>query len=135
MTSQPLHFGMRRQRCEFSIAVVLADENDRQLPQAGYVQRFMKGTRLTGTVTEEHDSDLARVFLFGCKGGPQCQRDCAADDAGGGDESSVECDDVHRAALATAIARGPAGDFGHQPDDIGSLCDCMTVRAVTPEHV
>src|SRR4051812_14275801 len=95
----------------------------------------MKWTCLTGAVTEKDGSDLALLLFPGCKGGAERQRDRPADNAGRGNESSVDCDDVHRTALAAAISRRSAGDFGHQAIDIGSLCDGMTVRAVTPEHI
>src|SRR5246127_938598 len=57
---EPFNFRMSRQRRKFGIAVVLADEDDRQVPQTRDVQRFVKSTRLAGTIAEEDAGDLSR---------------------------------------------------------------------------
>src|SRR5687767_10678183 len=89
MLRQPLHSGMRRERCEFRIAVVLTDENDRQLPQARDVQRFMKWTRLTGTIAKKNHRYLASFFFFSGKRRSKGQRYRPADHSRSRDKPRV----------------------------------------------
>ncbi len=61
---------------------------------------------------------------------PKRQRNRAADHAGGGDEAGFFGDDVHRAALAAAVAGGAPGDLRHEPVDIRAFGDGMAVGAM-----
>src|SRR6188508_2040961 len=93
----------------------------------------MKRTGLTGAIAEENDADLAPFFFFGGKRSAERQRYCSTDHPRGCDEAGVQGNDVHRTALAAAVAARAAGNFRHQPVDIGSVRKRMTMRAMPAE--
>ena len=45
--------------------VVLAYEDDGQLPDGGHVERLVEGALVRGAVTEEADADLIRAAYLG----------------------------------------------------------------------
>jgi len=57
-------------------------------------------------------------------------RHAAGDDAVGAQHPDGEVGDVHRAALALAIAVGAAEELGHHPVDVGALGDAVPVAPV-----
>src|SRR5690606_19971800 len=81
-----------------SEAVVLADEEDRKIVDAGPVETFEKGTAIHRAVAEEADDDLAAAAQLHRMRGPGCDRDPRADDAVGAQHADGEVGDVHGAA-------------------------------------
>src|SRR3990170_5160578 len=128
-------FRVRGERRELGIAVVLADKDHRQFPETGDVERLMKRSGLAGAVAEEHHGELAFLLLLGGEGSAKSKWNGATDDSGGGDESTFFGGDVHRAALAGAVAGGAAGDLRHQAIDIRALGDGVAVRTMAAENI
>src|SRR5262245_18791548 len=135
MLSQPLDLRMRRERRELGVAVILTNEDDRQLPEAGNVERLVKRSGLAGAVAEEDYRDLALFSFLPGKRRAQREWNGTADDTGGGDESGFLRDDVHGAAFAAAISGGAPGDLSHEFVYVGSLGDGVTVRPMAAVDV
>src|SRR5207244_12698544 len=84
------------------VEVVLADEQQRQLPQAGEVQRLVEHALLGGAVAERDGGHgIAAAHLEG-QGDPGGVRHRAPDDGGGAIDTGRDVDQVHRAAPAAA---------------------------------
>src|SRR5262249_59529038 len=64
------------------------------------------------------------------KAGPGDDRDPAGDDPVGPEHADAEIGDVHRAALALAIAGLPAVELGHHAVEVGALGDAVAVAAM-----
>ena len=52
-------------RSAFAILVILAKENNWQFPQPGQIQRFVKGTFVSGTIAKKRHSDTHRLPCLG----------------------------------------------------------------------
>jgi hypothetical protein len=131
---QPLHPGVGGQRGELRVAVVLAHEHDRQSPQAGDVQRLVERAGLAGPVAEEGDAHAFHTLEGRRPRVAERQRQVAGDDPGRGREADVRRGDVHRAALAAAVAGRPSGQLGHEASRISPLGQGMGVGPVPAEH-
>src|SRR5688572_11733904 len=94
----------------------------------------MKRSGLTGAIAEKNHADLAVFFFLGGKCCAERERYRSTDYPGGSDKAGIQRDDVHRAALAAAVAAGATGDFRHKPIDVGSFGQCMAMRAMPAEH-
>src|SRR5262249_33738301 len=57
-------------------------------------------------------------------------RDAARDDAVGAEHADAEIGDVHRTALAFAVAGLPTVELGHHPVEIGALGDAVAMAAM-----
>ena len=81
-------------------------------------------------VAEKRDRDPALAFHLRREAGAGDDRDPARDDAVGAEHADAEIGDVHRAALALAIAGLPPVELGHHAVEIGTLGDAMAVAAM-----
>jgi hypothetical protein len=88
----------------FGIAVVLAGIDDRQVPQRGHVHDLVHQALRGGAVAEEADGDVILAQQFGGKRRPGRDPHGAADDGVGAQIAVALVGDVHRPALAPAIA-------------------------------
>src|SRR5271170_2595116 len=105
--------GHRLHRREFAVTVVLAYEDHRQFPHRGEVERFVEGAFIGCAVAEEARS---HVVLAGNHRGERRagrNRQAAADDAVGAENAERVVDDMHRAALAFAVAGAFAVELRH----------------------
>src|SRR5262249_19947998 len=98
-------------RSRLGVAVVLADEDHRQLPDAGQVHAFERRTLVRGAVAEEADRHLVGALALRRQARAAGQRRPAADDAVGAQHALADVGDMHRAALALAGAGGLAVDL------------------------
>ena len=111
-------------------AVVLADEEHRQLVHLGPVQAFQEGPAVGRAVAEEagHDlrqaADLQRLRRAGGDG------DARGHHAVGAQHADREVGNVHRAALALVGAAGPAEQLAHHARGVGALGQRVAVAAV-----
>ena len=123
--------GLRR---ELGVAVVLADEDHRQVPHARQVQRLVHRPRVGGAVAEEGRRHLARAA--DPRGQRRAHRDgqARADHAVGAEDPVLHVAEVHGAALAPAVARGAAEQLGHDAAGIGPLGKALAVAAVGGAH-
>ena len=127
------HHGVGRHRRELGIAVVLAHQHDRQLPQRGHVEAFVEAAGVGRAVAEIDGDDVA--FLARDQRRAERERDRAADDAGRRHQPPAHVHDVHGAAAAAAKAGVLAGQFRHQQVGIGAAGEEMSVRTVRAVEV
>ena len=115
---------------ELGVAVVLAEEDDRQLPHGGEVHRLVERALGHGAVAEERHRDAAV--------GPQLRRRRRADrdrqagghDAVGAEDPEVRVGDVHRAAAAAVGALVLGHQLGEHPERVEALGQAVAVAPV-----
>ena len=113
------------------VAVVLAHEHDRQLPDRGQVQRSRgrsPGSRRRRRRSRPSTASVPCVFAVSAA--PQASGNAAADDAVRAEHALLDVGDVHRAALALADAGLPAHQLGRHAGDVDALGDAVAVAAV-----
>ena len=113
------------------VLVVLAQEDDRQLPYRGQVQRLVKNSLVRPAVPEKRHHHLALAPHFGCQRRPRADRHGRRDDPVGSQDVEVQIGDVHRAPQAAAVAGLAPHQLGHHFPDAGPLGDAMAVAAVS----
>jgi hypothetical protein len=120
-------------RRHLGVPVVLADEEDGQLPQGRQVHRLVAPPLVGGAVAVEARDDLARLAHARRVAGPGGDRDPAADDPVRAEDPLGGVEDVHRAAApAVGAARFPH-EFGHHQADVHALGDAVAVAPVVRE--
>ena len=122
--------GRAGHRHRHRILIVLADEDDRQLPDRGEVERLVKGALVVGAVAEERERDRAGAPLLGAERRADRDRQAAADDAVGAEIALRRLGDMHRAAAPLAIAALAAEELGEHRLELGALGDAMAVAAM-----
>ena len=88
------------ERGAHAVAVVLATEDDGELPDGGHVQRFVEGADVHGRLAEIAEAHLVAVAVLDCEAEPGGERDVAAHDPVPAHEPLFRVEEVHRAALA-----------------------------------
>ena len=116
--------------CGFGVAIVLEDEDRRQVPDLGEVHALGGRALIGAAVADERDRDAAGLERLGGQRGAADQRRPAADDAVRAHHALGQIGDVHRAALAAAKAVLAAEDLGHHRLDVAALGDAVAVAAV-----
>ncbi len=112
------------------VLVVLAHEQDRQLPDGRHVERLVEDALLDGPVPEEaHGHPLFLALLEG-PGRPAGYAHAAAHDAVGAEHPGSDVGDVHAAALAVAVSGRLAEQLGRHPVEVKSEGDGVAVAAV-----
>ena len=127
--------GDRRDRGVLHVAVVLAHEEHRQLPDRGQVERLVEGADVGGAVAEERDRDLRRTPQLRGPGGAVGHRQVGADDGVRAEHPVVGLGEVHRAALGLADPGGPLHQLGQTALRRGAAGDGVVVAAVGGEDV
>ncbi len=84
-------------------AVVLADEDDRHLPELSQVQRLVKGPRVGRPVAEEGDGDARLAAQLEGECGANRRSQTAADDGVRAHVAALDVVEVHRAAVARGV--------------------------------
>ncbi|MNN17489.1 hypothetical protein D3C81_1306790 [compost metagenome] len=112
------------------VAVVLGDEDARQVHDRGHVHGLEHRAFVGGTVAEERHRNVVAALELGGQGGPGHQRRSGADDTVGAKHAFFQVGDVHRAALAAAHAGLLAVDLGHHAVHIDALGDAVAVATV-----
>lgn len=128
--------GHRAARGGRAPAVVLADEQHRQLVHAGPVQRLEEGAAVDRAVAEEADRErvaLAQHLLRMRRA--HRDRQPGRHHAVGAQHADREIGDVHRAALAAVEARGLAEQLAHHACEVGALGQRVAVAAVGGREV
>src|SRR5699024_7457008 len=113
-----------------AVVVVLAYEDDGQLPDGGHVERLVEGALVRGAVTEEADADLIRAAYLGGEARARGDAVSRADDAVGAEDALVPVRDVHGAALALAVACLPAEELSHHEVEVATLGNDVAVAPV-----
>ena len=116
--------------------VVLADEDDRQLPGGREVHPLVRRALARRAVPEERDARPGRSrAACAVSPAPHACGMPAPDDAVAAEDVEREVGDVHRAAEPLAVARPLAEHLGHHPPQIGAGRDEVPVRAVVADEV
>gem|GEM_PF-4066045 len=131
----PGHGGHRADRRVLHVLVVLADEDHRQLPGGGQVERLVEGADVGGPVAEEADCDLPGAAVLSGPGRAVGDDQLRADDGVGAEDAAGGVEQVHRAALAVHEAVLPAEKLGHHRRHRGAAGQHVVVPAVGDEHV
>ncbi len=94
------HRGDVGDRRIFHVEIVLADEDHRQLPHHGEVQRLVEGADIGGAVAEEADRDVLLALVLRAPGSAAGDRQMRADDGVGAHDAVFDGSQMHRAAFA-----------------------------------
>ena len=118
------------------VLIVLADEQHRQLPDAGQVQPLVEGAIVHRTVAEERHRHAVGLQQHETVAGAGGLEDARADDAAGAHQADLRGEQVHAAAPAARAAGLAAEQLGDQLPRRHSLGQGMAVTAVRAEdHV
>ena len=101
-----------RDRRVLHVEVVLADEQDRQLPHRGEVERLVERADVGRPVAEEGDGDLLGAAQRRRPGRADGHRQVGADDGVGAEHAPVGLGQVHGAALGLAQPGRLAHELG-----------------------
>ena len=102
-----------RERRAHRVLVVLADEDDGQLPERGQAHALVEVADADGALAEEDDGDPVLAAVLRREGGAGRDRDVAADDAVAAEHVVLLVEEVHRAAEAPRAAGDLAEELGH----------------------
>ena len=117
-------------RCEFAEAIIFADEDHRQFPDCGQIERFVKGSLIGRPVAKEAGGHVVTFCDYGRQGRPGRDRQSGADDAIGAKDAQGKVNDVHRAALAFAIAGALAINLRHHLGQLAAFGDQVAMAAM-----
>src|SRR5262249_53012587 len=115
--------------------VVLAEQDQRQLPDRGEVGDLVEGALIEGAVAKEAEGDLAGSAQLGREGGAAGESEAPTDDPVGSKHPDREVCDVHAAALAPAVAVFAAEQLGHHALHVTALGDRVAVASVGTRDV
>ena len=119
--------GLRR---VFAVAVVLADQDRRQLVERGHVRRFVEGAFVDRAVAEERNGDVFGLPELLRERGADRDRRTAADDAVCAEHAELHVADVHAAAFAFAVAGGAAVELREHAVELAAFGDQVAVAAM-----
>ncbi|GIU86514.1 MAG: hypothetical protein KatS3mg009_1029 [Acidimicrobiia bacterium] len=119
-------------RCgrELGVPVVLAEEDDRQPPDRGEVDRLVERARGDRAVAEERDRDRAVAAQACGPRGTDGDRQACGDDPVRAEDADPGIRDVHRAAAAAVGAVGAREQLGEHRERVESLGEAVPVPAV-----
>ena len=119
-----------RRRGELGVAVVLAEEDHRQLPDGGEVQRLVEGALRRRAVAEEGHRHAAVGPQLRRRRRPHRDRQARGHDAVGAEDPELRVGDVHGAAAAAVGALVLAHQLGEHPGRVQALGQAVAVAAV-----
>src|SRR5205814_7108802 len=88
----------------FRVEIVLADVDDRQLPQLSQIHYFKQHALTQCAFAEEANGDLSGVQAFGGEGRAGGDTNTSRNDGVGTKIASGRIGDVHRSALSATVA-------------------------------
>jgi hypothetical protein len=128
------HRGRTLERRGRRVEVVLAEIDDRQLPDGRHVQALVEGPLVARTIAEEAETNIVRPARPRTQPGTRRHRNSRADDPRLTQAADTEVGEMHRAPLPTADAVPAAEELGHQRTQRGALADGMAVGAMGPRE-
>ena len=117
-------------RGELGIPIVLAEEDDRKLPDGGEIQRLVERSLCHRPVTEERDGHTAVAPELGRRRRPGRNRQAGGHDAVGAEDPELGVGDVHGAAAAAIRALVLAHQLGEHPGRVQTLGQAVTMTAM-----
>ncbi len=128
-------------RGHLRVAVVLADQDDREVPEGGEVDRLVEGPGPGRPVAEAGHRHPVGALEARRQTGADRDGDSGADDPGREQEARRRVGDVHGTALPRVDAARLGEDLGHQRADRDALGELVVEPAVgchqlvvAPEH-
>ena len=112
---------------ELRVAVVLAEEHDREMPHGGEVHRLVERALGHRPVTEERHRDAAVRPQLGRRRRPHRDRQAGTHDPVRAEDPDVRIGDVHRASTAAVRALIPAHQLGEHPEGVQPLGQAVAV--------
>src|SRR5438445_3259843 len=122
--------GRPRARRRERVLVVLAEVDDRQLPDGGEVERLVDHALVGAPVAEERDDHAVRATDAVGERRSRADGQAGGHDAVTAEDVEVEGGDVHRAAETAAVAVDAAEQLGHHAVHARALGDAVPVAAV-----
>ena len=123
----PVLVGRRR---ELGVAVVLAEEDDRQPPHGGEVHRLVERALGHRTVAEEGHGDAAVGPQLRRRRRPDGDGQAGRHDAVRPEDPERRVGDVHRAPAAAVGALVPGHQLGEHPERVQPLGQAVAVAAM-----
>ena len=130
-----VHGGHRGDRRVLHVEVVLADEQHRESPHRGEVERLVEGADVGRPVAEEGDGDLLGAAQHRRPGRPDGHREVGTDDGVRPEHAPLGLGQVHGSALGLAQPGRPAHQFGQTFLRRGPAGHRVVVAAIGGEHV
>ncbi len=121
---------LRRNGRELGVAVVLTEEDDRQLPDGGEVHGFVERALGGRAVAEERHGDAAVGAELGRGRRADRDRHPRRDDPVGTEDPEPRVGDVHRAAATAVRPLVLAHQFGEHPERVETLGQAVSVAPV-----
>src|SRR3954454_244412 len=112
------------------VEVVLADVDDGQLPQRRHVHHLVDEPLAERAFTEEAHRDLVGAAVLRAERGTRRDAGGAPDDRVRAEIAVLVVGDVHRAALAAAVAGLLAEQLREHAPDVGALRETVAVTAM-----
>ena len=113
--------------------IVFADEEDRQLPDAGHVQAFVEGPVVGGSVSEKRDRDIVGLEQLETVSPTTGLQDTGADDTAGPHHADFGRKQMHASPSASGTPRFTSEEFRHQFAWRHSLGQCMSMPPMSAE--
>src|SRR5690606_38747563 len=129
-------FGRRtRDRSAHGIAVVLNDEDNRQLPQRGHVEAFVDLALVGSAIAEIGQRDIVVAAITVGEGQPGAKRHLSTDDAVPTIKILLLGEHVHRAALTLGVSSTASGQLSHHAARAHAGCKHMAMIAVAGDDL
>src|SRR5262245_5061821 len=113
-----------------AVEIVLAHVDHRELPERGHVHRLVEQALAQRAVAEEAHGDLSGAAHLRRQRGAGGDARRAADDGVGAEVAGLRIRDVHRTALAAAVAGFLAEQLGEHPGHRRTLGQAVAVAAM-----
>ena len=117
----------------FHVEIVLADEDHRQLPHRGEIQRLVEGADVGGAVAEEAHRNVLLALVLRAPRRAAGDRQMRADDRVGAHHAVVDRGQMHRAALAAHQAVVALHQFAQHFFDRHAAGERMGMAAIGAE--
>src|SRR5262249_46030928 len=122
-------------QCAHSVEIVLADEDYRQLPERGHVERLVERALRQRAIAKESTYDLGLFLVGNGEAEPDRERQAAADDRIAAHEAQVRIEQMHRAPAAVRDAALLAEQLSHHLACRRALGEAMAMLAIGRDHV
>ncbi len=119
---------------ELGVAVVLAHEQDRQLPQHRQIQRLVKRARASRAVAEERDADVLSPRAWAAHAAPAASDRLPPTTPVAPSTPCRGIDQMHRAAATATHAGLATDDFRERRFDVAALREHVTMAAMAGEQ-